>query len=221
MAEKKDNLFSVIAIGAFNPAILSRKFIEDNCNLTFKGRIEETYTPVLSQIGSDYVNVLVELEKLQVYTHEYDSDKVLLLVKAVLSYLKILKYTPLRALGVNYNYTISGLSIDKLNRNFAADIFEFVFEEVAQVDLFLNQRISKNKKAVLKGARISYKLNNLLSVKYELRILDDNLIINVNFELGELGSERDKVFKFESLLQSIDKYNGKLLNTLQERYDAN
>lgn len=208
------NFQSVVAIGSFNPSILSPKFLAENKIFMPVEAPVGRRTPVITEVKIGNVQFLMELEKFQIVETEISNFENVHLLDILIKYLDILKYTPLIAAGLNFNYIITDIDLNKLctglktgakiKSNLGLDINEITVESKIIGGKFKCKAlstISSFKNGIKNAARIEFS--------------DDRLLINNNFEISGLQNDRNRISILRQNYKGIIKENDKLIRKMK------
>jgi hypothetical protein len=130
MARFESKFFSIVFLGRMNPAILNHDFLMLNNIIpseeepfrsllkreTGKQFSEFLSTPVMATIRYDKIPILIEEERYQIADHTSTPPHLSPIIQITKNYFgKVLKYTPLRIGGFNFNGVVSFDSQDDEN----------------------------------------------------------------------------------------------------------
>ena len=211
--ELLNNFISIVTIGNFNPAILTPSFLIRYCDFSKELELKKGQTtPVVSKL--DYENILfnMDLGRFQVLEKGIQDTKNVKILKYLLKYFEILKYTPIYIMGINFNSTI--LNIDT-NVLFVLDDGEKLKEFFNVENIIYTNTVKIGKSSI---ARISWELTFMsvdgykehISIKYE----GNDLLINQNFEIGDINTESVKVNRIINEYLELEKLHVSLLEYL-------
>lgn len=220
MSEMIPNFSSVVVVGAFNPTILTKNFVQSECDLKVDSDKEPANTPIMSQLEASGMSILAELDKLQVVIKEYDTKQIEFMCQFVLRYLAVLAYTPISALGINFNYTLSGIDGKTLTYRFHEYLRDYFLGGRKEIELASNLKYFTPEKALFRGGEVRCSLNDDVQMRVNVNNLGSNLILNFNYELPNLRENRDKVKSLPALLPTILKSRTTLVGDLFNKYEV-
>lgn len=188
----KNNYKSVVAIGGFNPSILTPGFLHQYCSFKSDYKPDGRTTPVLSEIKFGNIHFLMELNKFQILLQPIDNFEKDYPLSIILSYLNILEYTPLLILGVNFNYSIS--EIDKSSLRAALkDPFQLnkVFDITPTFVLF--KAIKPNSQGLeLNELTFVHDFTPDIKNRVQITFSESFITINDNYEVAGLDADRQR-----------------------------
>ena len=217
MAKISKNFVSIVAMGSLNPQILNVDFLKDNkivpidkppFDILFQQDKPFTRfisTPVLSNLVLENIEFIIEQGRFQirdVAVSEWAKTKVMDITKR---YFNVLRYTPLKVIGINFNATISfsGLeevvNFQKLFLSENAKVTSIISKDNITAGLVLCYPYSDN------GGRITLILERLNKTK-------DKRVVSFNYEFdfvdwpkfkAELGRITEIADYFDSILSQI------------------
>jgi hypothetical protein len=205
--EIKNNFLSVISLGSFNPAILTPEFLVEQKIFSFESPPVGTTSPVISQIKSGNISLLVELERFQVMHDAVDDFQKSPIVSISSNYLDVLKYTPIFVQGINFNLNLKNygdsVSLKKIFDNPIKTMVEYLhkFEEYL-IDV---------KTKVLKGRNeteainCKYFIDAGISVAVNLKKEDKEVVLNFNYEVQNIKDDRSRLKNISDNYQRIWK----------------
>lgn len=196
-----NNFISIVFLGHFNPAILSKEFLKDNkIFITEERIIKENSNPIFKSIEFEKVKIIVDLDRFQVVEENVNDFSKNRVIDLAFNYIKTLKFTPIRIAGINFNFNVKIGEIKKF-----IDIIEkeqlfgllnatsFVIDTKKEVDTekekFLSGRLIVN---IAKDKVVQIALNRTdsrdiykVNYNYEVRDLDkvseNRLFVKNNF----------------------------------------
>lgn len=210
-----NNFFSMIVLGKFNPGILNKDFLINN-KIYFDNEklLEDKYAPILSMMNFEKIKIIMDLERLQVTEDGLDDFKKNRVVKFVDDYLNILKYTPIKISGVNFNIDVQIKTkeiINLINTKKILNIFK-----VDNILVDINNKIHKKLDNEILSIRIKAFLDNNHVVQLGFnKKRDDIYNLNYNYEIGDLDKNPEKRQYFVKKFNLIHKeYKDKLKNLI-------
>lgn len=99
------NYISLVSLGNFNPAIVTTTFLKKECGLDFGKVVNESPSiiPVHKDIQFERIRLIFDLERLEFKETNIQNGKDSNLVDIFRVYYEKLPYTPIKAVGVNFN----------------------------------------------------------------------------------------------------------------------
>ena len=177
------NYLSIVAIGSFNPDILTPEFLEKYCDVKFEGAPKYKSMPnMVSDIDSGNIKYLMQINRFQITENglaDFNNNQI---ITIMCKYLEILNYTPIIKIGFNFNLNLFS---DKKQ-----EIIKKIYQEKELVKFLDVEKINYNlAKEFLKPEHerfLSLKINIPLgeTCGENLYIEDDNtkFIANYNYE---------------------------------------
>ncbi|PKN64125.1 MAG: hypothetical protein CVU57_16250 [Deltaproteobacteria bacterium HGW-Deltaproteobacteria-15] len=198
------NFTSLVAIGNFNPAIVSVDFLKRVCKLDFGEFVGESPKgfPVVKSINYSKVEVYVDLNRFSLRSPNFDEKTLIELTGAFEVYYEKLPYTPIQAVGINVN---CNLSFEDTTEQ--AKIKSMVTEpqtyrdflhsnQVIVIENFLSMPTEEE------WIKSSYRINKEddLSRSIECQRKDNIITLNYNWEAGDLSSSESARAKLLKML---------------------
>lgn len=194
-----NNFISIIALGNFNPSILTPEFLKKNCGFESGLSPQGQTTPVVSAIDFGATSFLMELEKFQIMEKNPRAIDFTKIISVMASYLDVLSFTPVHVMGLNINVDIvaDDKSVyDKLNDP------KFILE-VSQTNsiIYLNKmRLAKDENLPLRW-EFEKEGEHVVKVNVDAKI--DSFRLNYNAEKRSITEDRMQIKYLESHLKEI------------------
>ncbi len=212
--EKINNSISIVALGNFNPAILTPKFFKEYCDFSCDLKdIKSRTTPVASSLVYKNIELSVELGRYQIVERNIRNETKANLLKYFLSYFKILRYTPMFKVGVNFNSKIIGV-----NQN----ILKFLNETEKLRKVLNGEYLIYTKKVKISKSDfreilwdLNYDSKEGFQVTISLKLNNSDLDINHNFEFSNIENYRI-IYKINRKYQSLARKNRNFINHLMK-----
>ena len=219
----KNKFLSVVALGNFNPAILTPDFLEKICQLNL-GPITEWKVPpqqarIMSNIIYERIELLVDFDRFQVMEKEVDNLKDVRLTEIFGEYIKKLPYTPLIAVGINFNFSLVPSEEETIN-------FDPLFNADPDQLLHLvdSPELSFEKKGYyVRGTVVPNKLNITYPLAEERKISVNFTFgttsgLNFNYEIGGLRENPLKslaiIQEYSNILDILEKAEKRILERI-------
>ena len=207
--EIKNNFISIIALGNFNPAILTPDFLWNNCKFITDQTPKGQTTPVVSNLEFDNISFLMELEKFQIMDKKPHTFKDTKIIKVMETYLDILSFTPIFVMGLNFNVELESASekaISNLNDK------DYLLKVLNAKEL-----IYSSKTKYSKGSLIDYLSWELINSEESITRANINLkekifTLNYNVEIRDMKNDSRKIKYFS---ENLDSINNKFQNFLK------
>lgn len=203
--ETKNSFLSFIALGSFNPAILTPDFLAEEKIFSFETSAEGRTSPVVSEIKFGDISLLVELERFQVMHQEVDSFEKSPIISIMSNYLNVLKHTPVFVEGINFNIDLT----DYADSTIVANIFEKpingIINYVDKSDEYfidINTKVARGKDET-QAINCKFYVDDGVSVSINLRKLDVKMVLNFNYEVQNIESDRNRLNIIPDNYQSI------------------
>jgi len=207
-----NNFISIVFLGYFNPAILNNNFLRENKILTIKEELvkESPLTPVFKSLEYSNLNFSMDLERFQIIERRINDFKKTKVIGVAFKYFDVLKYTPLKVCGINFNLNVKISNIEK----FLALIQGKDIIRVLNANSFvinIKKEISEEDEKFL-GYNIIVKLDRDRLIQVNLGRKEDSDIfrVNYNYEVRELDKKPDnKLYikdNYLEILKEFDKF---------------
>ena len=209
--EIKNSFLTFIALGSFNPALLTPDFLAEEKIFSFETSPEGRTSPVVSEIKFGNISLLVELERFQVMHQEVDSFEKSPIISIMSNYLNVLKHTPVFVEGINFNINL----IDYADSTTVANIFEKpidgIINYVGKSDEYfidVNTKVAGGRDET-QVINCKYYVDDGVSVSINLRKLDMKIVLNFNYEVQNIKSDRSRLSIIPDNYQDIyEKFIG-------------
>lgn len=213
--EIKANYHSVIAIGGFNPAILTPDFLREYCSFQSDHEPTGITTPVTTKLKYGNIEFVMELNRFQIKLEEIEKFGDNCLTNIMLQYLRVLEYTPVNLLGVNFNYSLS-----EANNEATAILFEQPLKvgeklNIVPISLTVVARKPDGGGIAIAEATVNHLLDEHIKNSIRISLEPGSLSVNNNFEIGNLEENRDKIDFLDSKYSVFLDNNEKLIAKLR------
>ncbi len=207
---------NLVAVGNFNPAIITPSFLNEVCKLELGDPLKVTppEVPVFTGITFRDFEITVDLDRLQVNELKVDNIAETRVIDIFKAFFTTLPYTPLKAVGLNLNCI---LKLPDTNR-------ELVLERIRDPHIYLKffnvEELSANEKSIYReNDRVwlssDYHIDNVNGLTRTIHVLkrDNVLVVNYNCEAGNLMTENKS--KLDLLLNVYTQFQEEFLNFVQ------
>lgn len=202
----KNNFLSVVTLGSFNPAILTPPFLREQEVWTSEDQPPKgTSSPVVSDIKFGNISFFVELERFQVMHHNVEQLNESPVVEAAHKYLSILRYTPLFLQGINFNINMIEYEDNKEIKTLLEDPisrFSSYLDNAKEYQLDL-KTVIKEGKYDTQSANCKFYVKPGISTSINFKRVDTNLVLNYNYEVEGIDSDRTRLDIIPSSYQHI------------------
>lgn len=202
------NFVSLVALGNFNPAIVTPDFLNKDCELNLGEPTDQTPPLIPVHRGFQFQNLrftadMERLEILEIGINNISNAKILGIFYA---YYKKLQYTPLSAVGVNINCDLP--KTDILLEKISNPRTYLDFLDVKEIDVTERSLQTKSDKTWLNS---NYRIENVggLTRIVSSSIKKNFLILNYNYEAGNLGQNESRL---DLLLDGYEQFCREFLN---------
>lgn len=204
---------SLVAIGNFNPAILSDDFLKSVCKLDLGKPIEESprTMPVFKHLKFQDLQFIVDLNRLEIKDTKIEESLETEALRIFEVYYENLPHTPLTAVGVNINCDL--LSED--NTEFQS-LEVKISDPKSYLDFFKSNQVFVNERALfMKNDKTwigsNYRIENVNDLTRLVDTSRKNEFFNINYNWEAANLAESALIK--------DKLLGKLLTGYQEFCD--
>jgi len=186
------NFVSLIALGNFNPAIVTPDFLNKDCELHLGEPTDQSppFIPVHRRLQFQNLRFTVDMDKLEIMETGINNIHGAKILGIFDVYCKRLPYTPLGAVGVNINCDLPRTDIleEKIS-NFRTYLD---FLDVKEIDVTERSLQTKSEKTWLNS---NYRVENVrgLTRLISSSIKKDFLNLNYNYEAGNLDQNKPRL----------------------------
>ena len=213
--EVNNNSVSIVSVGCFNPAILTPKFFKEYCDISVDlESMESVTTPIASSIKYKNIEISVELIKYRIVERNVRNTTKIKILKYFLNYFRVLKYTPIYKIGINFNSTIF-----KAEQN----ILDLLNNGKGLREFFGTDNLTYLNKVKISRTDINEVLWNLIytvkenyQITISLTFNNSDLVINQNFEFSNIESYKNSYYRIYRKYPTLEKKNSKFLQYLME-----
>ncbi len=202
------NFVSLVALGNFNPAIVTPDFLNKDCELNLGEPTDQTPPLIPVHRGFQFQNLrlTVDMERLEILEIGINNISNAKILGIFYAYYKKLPYTPLSAVGVNINCDLP--KTDILLEKISNPRTYLDFLDVKEIDVTERSLQTKSDKTWLNS---NYRIENVggLTRIVSSSIKKNFLILNYNYEAGNLGQNESRL---DLLLDGYEQFCREFLN---------
>ena len=201
MANIQKNFASVVALGSQNPQILNEDFLKINKIIpsdqaTFDKRTHFISTPPFATIAFGTVEIIVEEQRFQIRETSLSDWKESCIFDIIKQYYNVLKYTPIKTVGINLNAQISFDSPEE------ADVFQKLLMPVTSK---ISKIIAKENADTSMIIRYPYSDGGRSMLTIDKTIPGDLRRLSFNYEFDCPSETPAKWSMFNSKLEKIEE----------------
>jgi len=206
--KKYYNFVSLIALGYFNPAIVTQDFLNTTCGLNLGEPTDQSppFIPVSRLFNFNNLSIDLTTDRLQIreiIDRDINQTRVLDIFRSLYN---ILPYTPINILGININGTISFEESDDsdgiMDKVKSYETYK-QFYNVDVIDVVEDSRVVNNNKNWLNTA-VKFKAPNGITHYIRANMENKGIKFNFNYEVDKLDQDKSKL---DLLLDSYSKFN--------------
>jgi len=206
-----NNYISVVALGSFNPAILTPDFLKDKINFKLEKEKYNHLPNIVSNIQSGNYSFLMELNRFQIKESNLQDFKQNKIIDLICEYFKVLEYTPLAKVGLNFN--LSFCPEDELkfiNKIYKRKSFLDILK-VNEVEFELRELLNKNNENKFVEIKIGVPITNISTVNIHIKKEVNYFLINYNYDIR---LDKQNIFIIREKFNNIYKQFLKTINYL-------
>lgn len=202
------NFVSLLALGNFNPAIVTPDFLNKDCELNLGQPTDQTppFIPVHKSLQFKNLRLTVDMERLEILEIGINNISNIKILEIFDAYYKKLSYTPLSAVGVNINCDLpkTDILLEKLSN--PRTYLDFL--DVKEIDATERSLQTKSDKTWLNS---NYRIENVrgLTRLISSSIKKDSLNLNYNYEAGNIGQNKSRL---DLLLDGYEQFCKEFFN---------
>ncbi len=188
------NFISLVAIGNFNPAIVSSDFLNKVCELNLGEPTDQSPSaiPVHRYLQFQNLRFILDMDRLQIIETgiaDISETKILGIFDA---YYKKLPYTPLKAVGVNINCNLLaeiGAKTDFLLKKISDPCAYLDFFDINEINVTVSSSQTKTDKTWISS---NYRIENVHGLTRLINVMQkkDSFNLNYNYEAGKLDQHK-------------------------------
>jgi len=205
------NYINLVALGNFNPAIISPDFIKSDCGFDFGELTEQSppFVPVVKKLQFEEVLITADLERLELKETKVREDLKTEVVKIFQTVYNVLPYTPLRAVGLNINCRLlfeNDVEFPSVEKKIASPESYIHFLGVNQVHVNENSLFMEEERTWISSSFVIEDVKGLRRRIDPIRE-EDSLILNYNCEAGNLRESKiNRDIRLKSLFEGYGKF---------------
>jgi len=202
------NFVSLVALGNFNPAIVTPDFLNKDCELNLGEPTDQTppFIPVHKSLQFQNLRFTVDMEKLEILEIGINNISDARILAIFDAYHKKLPYTPLSAVGVNINcdFPKTDILLEKISN--PRTYLDFL--DVKEIYVTERSLQTESDKTWLDS---NYRIEDVggLARLISSSIKKDFLNLNYNYEAGNLGQNESGL---DLLLDGYEQFCREFLN---------
>jgi len=188
------NFVSLVALGNFNPAIVTPDFLNKDCELNLGEPTDQSppSIPVHRRLQFDNLRFTVDMDRVEIMETGIKNISETRIVGYFDSYYKKLPYTPLRAAGVNINCDLiaeTGTTTEVLLEKISSPQTYLDFFDAKEIDLTEGSLQTKTDKIWTSS---NYRIGNVRGLTRLINISKrkDSFNLNYNYEAGNLDQDK-------------------------------
>ena len=191
------NFISLVALGSFNPAIVSPNFLNTECELNLGEPVDQSPPdiPVIRHLQFQNLKFTVEMNRLQIMETGIANIAETRVLSIFNVYYAKLPYTPLKAVGVNINCDLLAEIETKIET-----LTKKVSNPSTYLDFFATNKINVTESSLkTKTAKIwmssNYNIENVHGLTRSINVTQkkDFLNLNYNYEAGAVDKHKSNL----------------------------
>jgi len=210
------NFVSLIALGNFNPAIVTPDFLNKDCELHLGEPTDQSppSIPVHRRLQFQNLRFTIDMDRLEIMETAIENISETEIVGNFDSYYKKLPYTPLSAVGVNINCDLIAemeTTTEVLLEKISSSETYLDFLEVKEIDVTERSLQTRTHKTWTSS---NYRIENVRGLSRLINISKrkDSFNLNYNYEAGNLDQNESGL---DLLLDGYDQFCGEFLDFLK------
>lgn len=191
------NFVSLVALGNFNPAIITPDFLNKDCELNLGEPTDQSppFVPVHKHLQFQSLRFTVDMDRLEILETGIKNIYEAKILQIFYTYYEKLPYTPLRAVGVNINCDLiaeMGTTIEVLLEKISSPQTYLDFLDVKEIDVTERSLQTKTEKAWTSS---NYRIQNVHGLTRLINISKkkDSFNLNYNYEAGNLDQNKSSL----------------------------
>ena len=212
---RKNVLTNAVCIGKFNPGILNLNFLKENNIYIPKEEVSKpVITPFMVNLKYDDLEFFIEIERFQItkinIEEEFKDDA----IKIMYNYLRILEFTPISLIGINFISDVSINNLEKLIENLEND--KNITDTLKTKEFLFVPRIRKHEKGYeylnwnieVKQTDVKDLVKRIIISKQD----KDKFRISSNFEIKNIKNYKDLSYFIENFEKMKEEHTKIIIN---------
>lgn len=207
------NSITLVALGSFNPAIVSPDFLNTVCELNLGEPVDQSPPdiPVIRHLKFQNLKFTVEMNRLQIMETEIEDIAKTRGLSIFNVYYEKLPYTPLKAVGVNINCDLLAeieTKTEALKKKVSNSGTYLDFFKTDKINVIESSMQTKSDKMWISS---NYNIENVQGLTRSINVTQkkDSLTLNYNYEAGELDKDKSNL---SLLLDGYEKFCDEFLD---------
>ena len=207
------NFITLVALGSFNPAIVSPNFLNTVCELNLGEPVDQSPPdiPVIRHLQFQNLKVTVEMNRLQIMETVIENITKTRVLSIFNIYYEKLPYTPLKAVGVNINCDLLAemeTKTETLTKKVSNPTTYLDFFDTNEINVIENSLQTKTDKTWMSS---NYNIENIHDLTRSINVTQkkDFLNLNYNYEAGAVDKHKSNL---SLLLDGYEQFCDEFLN---------
>ena len=207
------NFITLVALGSFNPAIVSPNFLNTVCELNLGEPIDQSLPeiPVIRHLQFQNLKFIVEMNRLQIMETGIENITKTRVLSIFNVYYEKLPYTPLKAVGVNINCDLLAemeTKIETLTKKVSNPSTYLDFFDTNKINVIESSLQTKTDKTWMSS---NYNIENVHGLTRSINVTQkkDFLNLNYNYEAGAVDKHKSNL---SLLLDGYKQFCDEFLN---------
>jgi len=191
------NFITLVALGSFNPAIISPNFLNTECELNLGEPDDQSPPdiPVIRHLKFQNLKFTVEMNRLQIMETEIENIAETRALSIFNVYYEKLPYTPLKAVGVNINCDLLAemeTKTDALTKKISNPNTYLDFFDTDKINVIERSLQTKTDKTWMSS---NYNIENIRGLTRSINVTQkkDFLNLNYNYEAGAVDKHKSNL----------------------------
>ena len=214
------NFITLVALGSFNPAIVSPNFLNTVCELNL-GKPDDQSPPdipVIRHLQFQNLKFTVEMNRLQIMETGIENIAETRVLSIFNIYYEKLPYTPLKAVGVNINCDLLAemeTKTDALTKKVSNPTTYLDFFDTNKINVIESSLQTKTDKTWMSS---NYNIENVHGLTRSINVTQkkDFLNLNYNYEAGAVDKHKSNL---SLLLDGYEQFCDEFLNFVKHLED--
>ncbi|MDI6687093.1 MAG: hypothetical protein QME06_02610 [Desulfobacterales bacterium] len=191
------NFITLVALGSFNPAIVSPDFLNTVCELKLGEPDDQSPPdiPVIRHLKFHNLKFTVEMNRLQIMETEIENITETRVLSIFNVYYEKLPYTPLKAVGVNINCDLIAemeTKTEALKKKVSNPGTYLDFFKTTKINVIESSSQTKTDKTWMSS---NYNIENVHGLTRSVNVTQkkDSLTLNYNYEAGAVDKHKSNL----------------------------